>query len=199
MSLLGSKPLMANDAFVAPSASVIGDVTLYDYSSVWYSAVVKGDCNTVKIGGMSNIQDRCVVSTVPSLETGFPSKVDVGNYVSVGPGSVLTSCTIGDHVIVGEGTSIGEGSVISSVCVLEPGSVVPPNTFIPGGQKWGGNPISYISDLGGHADEDIQAHAKQISLLAEDHFDEYLPYGNAYKHLEEVVEDAPIEGGEGKA
>ena len=138
---------------------------------------------------------RCVVSTVTSLETGFPSKVDIGNYVSIGPGSVLTSCTVGNHVIIGEGSSIGEGSVIESVVVIEPGSVVPPNTFIPGGQKWGGNPIQYIEDLGEHASEDIQAHAKQVSLLADDHFDEYLPYGNAYKHLEEVVADVPLEEG----
>ncbi|GMI01043.1 hypothetical protein TrST_g9308 [Triparma strigata] len=195
MPLLGSTPVLSNDTFIAPSATVIGDVTLYDYTSIWYSSVLLGDYNSIKLGGMSNVQDRCVISTIPKLTTGFPSTVTLGNYVSVGPNSVLTSCTIGDNVIIGEGTVIGSGSVISSNVILEPGTIVPEYSFIPGDQKWGGNPASYIEDLSEHATDDIQGHAKQVQLLAEDHFEEYLPYGNAYRHLEEVVEG---EIGEGK-
>ena len=63
MSLLGQKPIMANDVFVAPSATVVGNVQLYDQSSVWYGASIMGDCNEVILGGVSNLQERSVIVT----------------------------------------------------------------------------------------------------------------------------------------
>lgn len=116
MSLFDQKPRISASAFVAPSASVIGNVELWDKVSIWYGAVIRGkserihflyDClicgiipalmcdapplpvaigdrNSVKIGGLTNVQDHTVISTVASLESGFPSKVTIGNYVTIG-------------------------------------------------------------------------------------------------------------------
>jgi carbonic anhydrase/acetyltransferase-like protein (isoleucine patch superfamily) len=214
MSLLGTKPRMANDAFVAPSATVIGEVraclsipsyriapltqpntyypqvTLFDRASVWYSAVLRGDNNSIQIGGYSNVQDRCVINTVPTISTGFPSLVDVGNWTSIGAGSVLTSCTVGNKCDIGEGCVIGEGAVVSDNVVLLAGTIVPEGAYIPANTKWGGNPAAKIADLDDHDAEHAVEHAENVCYVAEDHIKEYLPVGNAYKHLEEVVEEA---------
>lgn len=97
MNLFDKRPVLAADVFVAPNASVIGDVLCYDRSSVWYGAIVRGDKNKVRIGRVTSILDRAVLSTVtkPGVDNGFPSDLNIGSYVTVGQGSILTSCTIG--------------------------------------------------------------------------------------------------------
>ena len=88
MTFWGKKPFKTNDTFIAPSASVIGNVTNWDESSVWYGAVVRGDNHPITIGFKSNIGDRAVLSTVSSkvteLASGFPSVLSIGHFVSVG-------------------------------------------------------------------------------------------------------------------
>ena len=109
MPLEGVYPLVANDAFVAPSAAVVGDVEIHDGASVGYSAVVRGDQNKVKVGAGCVVGDRVTISTAASLESGFPAVVDLGRDVFVGAGSTLRSC------MVLEGAHIGENCVISEV------------------------------------------------------------------------------------
>ena len=125
--------------FVAPSASVIGEVLMLDQSSVWYGAVIRGDKSKVKIGVVSSVQDRAVITTVSKLESGFPSDVDIGDYVTIGQGSVLTSCVIGNKVSVGAGAIIQEGAVVEDNSIVAAGSVVLADTLIPSGQLWAGN------------------------------------------------------------
>lgn len=141
---MGNKPFTTNDTFIAPSASVIGNVTNWDESSVWYGAVVRADSHPITIGFSSNVQDRAVVSTlspkVQTLKSGFPPVCHIGHYVSVGAASTLTSCRIEDLVEIGEKCVIGEGAVVESNVILEPGTVVAPYTKIPSGQRWAGNP-----------------------------------------------------------
>merc|ERR1712127_318186 len=173
---------MGNDTFIAPSASIIGNVTNWDESSVWYGAVARGDSHPITIGVKSNIQDRAVVHTVSGkteiLDTGFPPVCDIGHFVSVGAGSVLVSCQIDDMVDIGEKCTIMEGAVVQSHSILEPGSVVPAGGLIPSGQRWGGNPVQFIEKLGGEAQEGIKGKAEAIYKQATEHFLEFLPYGN---------------------
>jgi len=186
MMLNGVKPFKTNDTFIAPSASVIGDVTNWDESSVWYGAVVRGDRAAVEIGFKSNLQDRVVVNTVSKLESGFPSTCKIGHYVSVGAGSILISCRVDDIVEIGEKCTIMEGALVETKTILEPGTVVPPYARIPSGQRWGGNPASYIRDLAEGEADSIRAKAEHIQGQAWEHLTEFLPYGNTYKHLEEL-------------
>lgn len=193
MTFWGSKPFVTNDTFVAPSASVIGNVTNWDESSVWYGAVVRGDSHPITIGFASNIQDRAVVNTlsakVSTLKSGFTPVCHVGHYVSVGSGSTLTSCRIEDLVEIGDKCTIGEGAVVESNVILEPGTVVPAYARIPSGQRWGGNPAAYIEDLDDEAKDHIKSHAEKIGLQAQEHILEFLPIGNTYIHLEELEKD----------
>jgi len=191
MAFGGVKPFKTNDTFIAPTASVIGDVTNWDESSVWFGAVVRADSgHPITIGFSSNVQDRAVIGTLPSsvetMQSGFPPVCHVGHYVSVGSGSVLTSCRVEDLVDIGEKCTIMEGAIVESQAILEPGTVVPAYARIPAGQKWGGNPARFIADCTDQEKADIQTKAEQIHLQGSEHLVEFLPVGNTYVHLEEL-------------
>jgi len=191
MLLYGTqKPYVPHDAFIAPSATIAGNVTCWDTASVWYGAVVRGDRNSVKIGFKSSVGDRCVINTVPEIPSGLPARCDLGHYVTVRPGAVLISCTVENFSIIGEGAVVMDGALIESYTILEPGTVVPAGGRIPSGQKWGGNPAAYIADLTGDEKASIEETANDIAISAAEHLVEYLPYGNPYKHLEELHGDA---------
>jgi len=189
LSLGPQRPTMATDVFVASSATVVGDVLCYDRSSVWYGATVRGDKSKVRIGRVTSVLDRAVLSTVssPAFDTGFPSDLNIGSYVTVGQGSVLTSCTIGDGTQIQPGVVVQEGSVIEKNCILAAGSVVPPGTLVPQGQFWAGNPAKYVRDV---AEEELGTFEKQaeaIATLALAHAEEFLPFGTAYLNVEDAA------------
>merc|ERR1711862_129382 len=187
----GVKPWKTEDTFIAPTASVIGNVTNWDESSVWYNSVVRADSNHgIQIGFCSNVQDRAVVTTLSSkkelLDSGFPPVCHIGHFVSVGAGSVLKSCYIENKVIIGEKCTIMEGAIVENNVILEPGSVVPPYARILSGQSWGGNPAQYISDLDGDEKGSITEKAEKIHLQAQEHTAEFLPYGYSYVQMEDL-------------
>lgn len=196
MTFLGSKPFVTNDTFIAPTASVIGDVTNWDQSSVWYKAVVRADAvghSAITIGFSSSIGEGSVVTTLmksEELETGLTPDTYVGHYVTVGTGCVLKSCRIDDMVVIGDKCTIMEGSLVENHVMLEPGTVVMPYQRIPSGQRWGGNPAAYVADLTPDEKESIQGKALKIHELAKDHQLEFLPHGYSYVHLEDLEKKA---------
>lgn len=128
----GATPLIADDAFVAPSASVIGEVTLGYGSSAFYGAVLRGDTAAISVGNGTNLQDNVVLHADP----GFPATV--GNGVSVGHGAVVHGCSIDDDCLIGMGATImngariGEGSLIAGGAVVLEGTVIPPRSLVAG-------------------------------------------------------------------
>jgi carbonic anhydrase/acetyltransferase-like protein (isoleucine patch superfamily) len=118
--------------FIAPTATVIGEVTLGEDTGIWFGAVVRGDKDRIEIGTGSNIQDNAVVHT----SAGFPALI--GKEVSVGHGAILHGCTIGDRVLVGmgaivmNGARIGEDTIIAAGAVVTEGSVIPPGSVVMG-------------------------------------------------------------------
>jgi len=129
----GVSPGLGKDVYVAPTASVIGDVRLGNCSSVWHGASVRGDVWKISIGDYSNIQDGCVCH----VTTGGPELI-VGDRVTVGHGAVLHSCTIQDNCLIGMGAvildhvTIGKGSIIAANSVLLAGTTVPPRSLVAG-------------------------------------------------------------------
>ena len=188
----GKIPFQTNDTFIAPSASVIGDVTNWDRSSVWYGAVVRADSTfPIEIGYCSSIGEGTVVATLPAgstLQTGFPPETFIGHYVTVGAGCVLKSCRIDDLVEIGDKCTILEGAIVENHTKLEAGTVVPPYGRIPKGQLWAGNPASYVRELTEEETDVLRYknNCKAIHLQAYDHMVEYLPIGNTYVQLEEL-------------
>lgn len=128
----GTEPEIADEAWVAPGATLIGAVRLLPRSSVWYTAVLRGDGDTITVGEGSNIQDGCVLHTDP----GFP--VLIGSGVSVGHRAVLHGCTVEDDVLIGmgaivlNGTLIGRGSLVAAGAVVLGDVVIPPNSLVAG-------------------------------------------------------------------
>jgi carbonic anhydrase/acetyltransferase-like protein (isoleucine patch superfamily) len=122
----GNRPVLGRDVFVAPNASVIGDVHLGDESSVWFSAVLRGDCFPIRIGARTNIQDGCVVHV-----TGGKAATTVGDDVTVGHMALLHGCTIGSRCLIGMGSIILDGAEIGDESLIAAGSLVSPGTKIP--------------------------------------------------------------------
>lgn len=199
----GKMPFKTNDTFIAPNASVIGDVTNWDRSSVWYDAVVRADSTyPIEIGYCSSIGEGSVVCTLPAgqtLQTGFVPETFIGHYVTIGAGCVLKSCRIDDLVEIGDKCTILEGAIVENNTKLETGTVVPAYGRIPKGQLWGGNPAEYIRELTPE-ETDVNRYknnCKAIHATAYDHMVELLPIGNTYLHLEELEKKAEVQAKEG--
>ena len=125
VSVSGKAPSIGKNVFVAPSASVVGDVTVGDGSSVWYNSVLRSDKGAIKIGQGSNIQERVVVAP----KTG---PVTIGDKVTVGASAQLDSCTLQDGCMVGVGVQVASGAVVETGSVVTAGSVVPQNARVHG-------------------------------------------------------------------
>jgi carbonic anhydrase/acetyltransferase-like protein (isoleucine patch superfamily) len=119
-------------AFIAPTASVMGEVTLGQEASVWYGAVLRGDMAPIVIGGQTNIQDGSIVH----VDEGVPCVV--GRRVGVGHRVILHGCTVGDDCLIAmgsvllNGVSIGPGSVVAAGAVVPEGMQVPPRSLVMG-------------------------------------------------------------------
>lgn len=197
MRFEGRKPFKTNDTFIAPTATVIGEVECWDQSTVWYKAVVRSDnpSSKVTIGFCSSIGEGSVVKTelpnIDKLETSFPPDTYVGHYVTVGAGCVLKSCRVDDLCVIGDKCTILEGALVEHHCILEPGTVVLPYQRIPSGEKWGGNPAKKVADLTPQENEDIQGIAENLYVQADEHLTEFLPVGYSYVHLEDLEKQNP--------
>ncbi len=118
------KPIISKSAFIAETASIVGDVTIGDRSSVWFNSVLRGDRGKINIGNRCNIQDSAVVH---SDGTG----VEIGDGVSIGHGSVIHGCRLQNNVLVGMHATIMNGAIIGEFSIVGAGALVPQNHSIP--------------------------------------------------------------------
>jgi len=136
------QPDIADSAFVAGSAEVIGRVTIGSDSSIWYQSVLRGDVHDIIIGERSNIQDHCVLHTSHGI-----SPCVVGNDVTVGHRVILHGCEIQDGCLVGMGSIIMDQAVLESGCFLAAGSLVPERKVLRGGYLYAGSPARERREL----------------------------------------------------
>ena len=126
-------PRFGRDVFLAPNATVTGDVDLGDEVSVWFGAVIRGDSGAARIGPRTNIQDLACVHMTRGLST-----AEIGADVTIGHGAVLHGCRVGDGCLVGIGAIlldnavIGEGSIIAAGALVPPRAVIPPRSLVVG-------------------------------------------------------------------
>src|SRR3984893_5668042 len=129
----GISPKVAETAFIAEGARVIGDVRIGEHSSVWFNCVLRGDCFYIRIGDSTNIQDGTIVHVTQGL---FPTII--GSYVTVGHSVVLHGCTVQDRCLIGIGAivldnvTVGEESFIAAGSLVTPGTVIPPRSMVMG-------------------------------------------------------------------
>ncbi|KAL0585059.1 hypothetical protein ABG067_005196 [Albugo candida] len=186
INLYDKQPAIAHDVWVAPNATVIGDVEICNDASVWYNVVIRGDLNAVTIGNRTNVQDRTVIHTSKENSPGVPAGTSIGNNVTIGHGCVLYSCTIENTSLIGMGSIILDGALIESNTIIGAGSVIPPGARIPSGQLWVGNPAKYVRDITDDEVQDIIRQAKEYQAIALTHSAEFLPYGTVYLDAERV-------------
>lgn len=172
---LNARPQFDETCFVAPSADVIGDVTLGSESSVWFNATVRGDVNYIDIGSRTNIQDNACIHV-----TNRTAPTIIGSQVSIGHGAVVHGCTIGDRVLVGIHATVLDGAVVEPDCLIAAGSLVAPGKVMPSGYMCMGSPARPVRKL---TDEEI------ASLVA--YSDRYVQYIRAYQQ-KDVYQSNPF-------
>lgn len=128
------RPEIHESVFVAPTATVVGNVRIGAGSSVFFGAVLRSELDEIVIGERTNIQDNCVMH----IERGMP--VYVGSGCTVGHCAILHSCTVGDNTLVGMGAIVLNGAVIGRDCIIGAGALVPQNAVIPDGSLVVGMP-----------------------------------------------------------
>lgn len=140
----GVSPTLADDdsVWIAPNASVIGDVHLASQSSVWFGVVIRCDNEPVHIGERSNVQDNSVLHSDP----GHPLKIGAG--VTVGHKAMLHGCTVGDNSLIGIGATILNGAVIGKNCIIGAHSLITEGKTIPDNSLVIGSPGRVMKTLG---------------------------------------------------
>ncbi|MFZ4057975.1 MAG: gamma carbonic anhydrase family protein [Ferruginibacter sp.] len=138
----GIHPQMGTNCFIAPNATIVGDVIMGDDCSIWFNAVVRGDVNSIRMGNKVNIQDGAVIHC-----TYEKTKAIIGNNVSVGHNAIIHGCTINDNVLVGMGAIVMDNVVVGSNCIIAAGAVVLENTIIEPGCIYAGIPAKKVKDI----------------------------------------------------
>lgn len=140
--LAGVRPTIAPDVFIAPNASVIGDVVIGDSSSIWFGVVLRGDVFPIRIGARTNIQDNSVVHV-----TGGKTMTTVGDDVTVGHSAIVHGCKVGNRCLIGMGSIVLDGAVIEDECFIAAGSLVPPGMHVPSRSMVMGKPGKVVRAL----------------------------------------------------
>lgn len=135
----GFTPRVGEDTFLAPNATLVGDVTIGSQCSIWYNAVLRGDVNTITIGDRVNIQDGSVLHTLFRKST-----ITIGNDVSIGHNVTIHGAKIHDLALIGMGAIVMDDAVVGEGALVAAGSVVLSRTVIGPNEMWAGAPAKFI-------------------------------------------------------
>src|SRR6187455_3751834 len=138
----GVSPQIPEGCFIAPNATIVGDVIMGNDCSVWFNAVIRGDVNSIRIGNKVNIQDGAVIHC-----TYQKTKAIVGNNVSIGHNAIVHGCVIYDNVLIGMGAIVMDNVQVGSNCIIAAGAVVLENTVIQPGCIYAGVPAKKVKDI----------------------------------------------------
>ncbi len=162
----GVLPKYGDNCFIAPNATLVGDVIMGNDCSVWFNAVVRGDVNSIRIGNKVNIQDGAVLHC-----TYQKTKVNLGNNVSIGHNAIVHGCTVHDNVLIGMGAIVMDNCEIGSNSIIAAGAVVTEGTIVPEGCIYAGVPAKKVKDI---SKELISGEINRIA-------NNYLMYGSWFK------------------
>ena len=162
----GIMPTMGTNCFIAPNATIVGDVIMGNECSVWFNAVIRGDVNSIRMGNKVNVQDGAVLHC-----TYEKTKVIIGNNVSIGHNAIVHGCVIADNVLVGMGAIVMDNVKIGSNCIIAAGAVVLENTVVESGCIYAGVPAKKVKNI---SQELISGEINRIA-------DNYLMYSGWFK------------------
>jgi carbonic anhydrase/acetyltransferase-like protein (isoleucine patch superfamily) len=158
------RPTIHPDAWVAPSAVIIGDVHIGANSNIWFGCVVRGDVNSIRIGERTNIQDGTIVHV-----TRKTSPTHIGSGVTIGHRALLHGCSIEHDCFIGMGATVMDDAVVESGAYLGAGAQLTPGKRVPSGQMWVGNPAKYFRDVRDEEAEFIGISAQNYVHLAKEY------------------------------
>jgi carbonic anhydrase/acetyltransferase-like protein (isoleucine patch superfamily) len=138
----GVSPKLGENCFVAPNATIVGDVVMGNDCSVWFNAIVRGDVNIIRIGNKVNIQDGAVIHC-----TYQKTQVHLGDNVSIGHNAIVHGCKVHDNVLIGMGAIVMDNCEIGSNSIIAAGAVVTEGTIVPSGCIFAGVPAKKVKDI----------------------------------------------------
>ena len=134
--------MFTDDTFLAPNATLVGDVLLGRHCSVWFNAVIRGDVNYIRIGDYTNIQDGVVIHC-----TYLKNGTDIGSYVNIGHQAMVHGCTVQDYVLIGMGAIVMDRAIVESYVIIAAGAVVLEGTVCESGYLYAGVPAKKIKPV----------------------------------------------------
>ena len=162
----GVFPAFGLNCYIAPNATVTGDVVMGDDCSIWFNAVIRGDVNTIRLGNKVNVQDGAIIHCTYKRAGTF-----VGNNVSIGHNAIVHGCVIDDNVLVGMGAIVMDNAHIGSNSIIAAGAVLLENTVVEAGSIYAGVPAKKIKVIPQSMISD------EINRIAEN----YVMYAGWYK------------------
>ena len=138
----GVSPSFGNNCFIAPNATVVGDVQMGDDCSIWFNAVLRGDVNSIRMGNKVNVQDGAIIHC-----TYLRAATTIGNNVSIGHNAIVHGCVIHDNVLVGMGAIVMDHAKIGSNSIIAAGAVVLENTEVEPGSIYAGVPAKKVKNI----------------------------------------------------
>ncbi len=162
----GIEPRIGQYSFIAPNATIVGDVICGDDCSFWFNAVVRGDVNSIRLGNKVNIQDGAVIHC-----TYQKTKTILGNNVSVGHNAIVHGSLVHDNVLIGMGAIIMDNCEIGSNSIIAAGAVLTEGTIVPSGCIYAGVPAKKVKDI---SEELINGEINRIA-------NNYLMYSDWFK------------------
>jgi len=170
-------PTIDEEAFIAETAVIIGDVTIGARSSIWYGCVLRGDMNFIRVGCDTNIQDLTMIHIASQ---GEPTVI--GDRVSVGHMALLHACTLEDDCMVGMRATVMDGAVVGKGALVAAGALVTPGKQVGAGEVWAGSPARRVRDIG----EDDQKMLDYIWPVYDDLGSEYRRNGHDLRRFSRV-------------
>lgn len=142
LPVLGNAPQFGSNCFVAPNATIVGDVVMGNECSVWFNAVIRGDVHYIRMGNKVNVQDGAVIHC-----TYQKNPTEIGNNVSIGHNALVHGCTIEDNVLIGMGAIVMDRCVVHSNSIIAAGAVVLEGTVVEAGSIYAGVPARKVKDI----------------------------------------------------
>ena len=166
LPVLGKSPNFGENCFIAPNATIVGDVTTGKECSFWFNAVVRGDVHFIKMGDRVNVQDGAIIHC-----TYQKHPTTIGNNVSIGHNAMVHGCTIHDNVLIGMGSIVMDRCVVHSNSIIAAGAVVLEGTVVEAGSIYAGVPAKKVKEVSQNLIE------SEINRIAEN----YVKYANWYE------------------
>ena len=161
----GISPTFGSDCYIAPNATIVGDVVMGNQCSVWFNAVIRGDVNIIRMGNKVNVQDGAIIHC-----TYQKAATIIGNNVSIGHNAIVHGCVIEDNVLIGMGAIVMDNVQVGSNSIIAAGAVVLENTKVEPGSIYAGIPAKKVKDI---SQEMISGEINRIA-------DNYVMYSGWY-------------------